>query len=131
MQLTIRKQSPLKWMSTVLMVKAFAESEADWKINVEYLSKQGGFLGMLADVATKALPTLLERLAIGLMSGTVEKAVDAGGLYLHPSGRRSGGDGCTCINLDTWKWNREKGKDCDSPLTAPRHSLLCTEMVCT
>ena len=48
---------------------------------------------MLAGLAAKALPTLLSGLATGLMSGEVEKDVGGCGLYLHPSGRGSGGGG--------------------------------------
>ena len=69
---------------------------------------QGGFLGMLAGLASKALPTLLNGLATGLLSGAVEKAV--GGHGLHPS-ERWGGDGLYlhksghCINVEPTKGN--------------------------
>ena len=48
---------------------------------------------MRADLAAKALPTLFDGLATGLMSGAAEKAVGGRDLYLHLSGRRSDGDG--------------------------------------
>ena len=51
--------------------------------NVEH---EGGFLGMLAGLAAKALPSLLGGLATGLVSGAVEKAVGSG-LFLHKNGR--------------------------------------------
>ena len=51
--------------------------------NVEH---SGGFLGMLAGLATKALPVILGGLTTGLVSGAVEKAVAGSGLYLHKSG---------------------------------------------
>ena len=51
------------------------------------IKHEGGFLGMLASLAARALPTLLTGLASGLVSGAVEKAVTAGsGLYLHKKG---------------------------------------------
>ena len=65
-------------------------SKKQVKANIQH---RGGFLGMLAGLAAKALPTLLGGLATGLVSGAVEKAVGGRGLYLHPSGRRSNGDG--------------------------------------
>ena len=67
-------------------------SKKQVKANIEH---RGGFLGMLAGLAARALPTLLGRLATGLLSGGIERAVSGRGLYLHPSGRRaaSGGDG--------------------------------------
>ena len=43
---------------------------------------EGGFLGMLAALAARVLPTLLTGLASGLVSGAVEKAVSGSGLYL-------------------------------------------------
>ena len=66
-------------------------SKKQVRANVEH---SGGFLGMLASVAVKILPTLLGGLATGVLSGAVSKAVGGNGLYLHPSGRRrSSGDG--------------------------------------
>ena len=62
-------------------------SKKQVKANVQH---REGFLGMLARLATKALPTLLGGLATGLVAGAVEKAVGGRGLFLHPSGRRSG-----------------------------------------
>ena len=51
--------------------------------NVEH---SGGFLGLLAGLAAKALPIVLGGLTSGLLSGAVEKAVSGSGLYLHKSG---------------------------------------------
>ena len=45
-----------------------------------------GFLGMLASLAARILPTLLGGLATGLVSGAVEKAVSGSGLYLQKRG---------------------------------------------
>ena len=59
----------------------------------------GGFLGLLAGLAAKALPALLGGLATGLVSGAVESAVGGRGLYLHPSGRCSG-DGMYLYKFD-------------------------------
>ena len=52
------------------------------KANVQH---QGCFLYMLADLAAKALPTILGGLATGLVSGAVDKAVGGNGLYLQKS----------------------------------------------
>jgi hypothetical protein len=52
--------------------------------NIKY---EGGFLGMLAALAARALPTLLTGLAAGLVSGAVEKAVGGSGLYLQKKGQ--------------------------------------------
>ena len=52
--------------------------------NIKY---EGGFLGMLASLAARALPTLLTGLATGLVSGAVEKAVGGSGLYLRKKGQ--------------------------------------------
>ena len=52
----------------------------------ENVKHQGGFLGMLAGLAAKALPHLLKGLASGLVSGAVKKVVGGYGLYLHKSG---------------------------------------------
>ena len=55
------------------------------KANMEY---KGGFLSLLAGLATKILPALLSGLATGVVSGAVEKAMSSGdGLYLHKKGR--------------------------------------------
>ena len=43
---------------------------------------KGGFLGMLAALAARALPSLLTGLASGLISGAVEKAVSGNGVYI-------------------------------------------------
>ena len=48
--------------------------------NVSYT---GGFLGMLASLATRALPTLLTGLAMGLLSGGISKAISENGLFPH------------------------------------------------
>ena len=58
---------------------------------------RGGFLGMLAGLAAKALPSLLGGLATGLVSGAVEKAVGGSGLYLHKSGH--------CVKVEPVKGN--------------------------
>ena len=50
------------------------------------LKHEGGFLGMLAALAARVLPTLLGGLATGLVSGAVEKAVSRSGLYLQKKG---------------------------------------------
>ena len=47
---------------------------------------QGGFLGLLAGLAAKALPSILGGLATGLVSGAVKRAVGGDGLYLYKSG---------------------------------------------
>ena len=47
---------------------------------------RGGFLGMLAGLAAKALPSLLGGLTTGLVSGAVKHVVSGNGLYLHKSG---------------------------------------------
>ena len=58
------------------------------------ISHSGGFLGMLAGLAARALPTLLGGLATGVLSGAVSKAVGGHGLRLHPSSySRRYGDG--------------------------------------
>ena len=67
-------------------------SKKQVKANVQH---RGGFLGMLAGLAAKALPmlaskvlpSLLGGLATGLVSGAVEKAVVGDGLYLHKNNR--------------------------------------------
>ena len=66
-------------------------SKKQVKANVQH---RGGFLGILAGLAAKALPALLRGIATGLVSGVVEKAVGGHGLYLHSMD-------CICINLDT------------------------------
>ena len=48
--------------------------------NVTYT---GGFLGMLASLAARALPTILTGVATGLLSGGINKAISGVGLYLH------------------------------------------------
>ena len=56
------------------------------------LQHQGGFLGMLAGLAAKALPTILGGLAAGLVSSAVKRVVGGNGLYLHKLGH--------CIKID-------------------------------
>ena len=58
---------------------------------------RGGFLGMLAGLAAKALPSLLGGLTTGLVSGAVKHAVAGNGLYLHKSGH--------CVKIDPVKGN--------------------------
>jgi hypothetical protein len=58
---------------------------------------QGGFLGMLAGLAAKALPTVLKGLASGLVSSAVKKVVGGDGLYLHKSGH--------CVKVEPVKGN--------------------------
>lgn len=59
---------------------------------------EGGFLGMLAGLAAKALPSLLGGLATGLVSGAVKQAVAGGdGLYLHKAGQ--------CVKIEPVKGN--------------------------
>ena len=60
------------------------------------LSHQGAFLGMLAGLAAKALPTLLTGVTTGLLSGAVEKAM-GNGFYLHKSGQ--------CVKIQPVKGN--------------------------
>lgn len=59
----------------------------------------GGFLGMLAGLVARALPTLAKGLATGLVSGAVAKAISSSGdgLYLFRSGH--------CIKVDPVKGN--------------------------
>ena len=68
-------------------------SKKQVQANVQY---QGGFLGMLAGLAAKALPLILGGLTTGLVSGAVEKAVGSG-LYLHKSGH--------CVKVEPVKGN--------------------------
>ena len=76
---------------TVLLTRAqIGKLHAQHKVSIRFSKKQvaanvqhqGGFLGMLAGLATKALPTLLGGVASGLLS----KAIGGDGLYLHKSG---------------------------------------------
>ena len=82
-------------------------SKKQVKANVQH---RGGFLGMLAGLAAKALSVLLGELATGLVSGAVEKALGGRGLYLHPSGRQNG-DGLYlhksrhCVKVEPTKGN--------------------------
>ena len=47
---------------------------------------EGGFLGTLLSLASRALPTLLGGLATGLISGGVERAIKGNGLFLGKRG---------------------------------------------
>ena len=59
---------------------------------------QGGFLGMLAGLAAKALPSIFGGLATGLVSGAVKQAVGGGnGLYLNKLGH--------CVKIDPVRGN--------------------------
>ena len=59
---------------------------------------RGGFLGMLAGLAAKALQSLLGGLATGLVSGAVRRAVGRGsGLYFHKLGH--------CVKIDPVQGN--------------------------
>ena len=53
-----------------------------WQVakNVSYT---GGFLGMLASLAARGLPTMLSGLTTHLLSGGISKAIRGDGLYLH------------------------------------------------
>ena len=68
------------------------------------VSHKGGFLGLLAGLAAKALPVLAKGVATGLVSGAVRRVVsskkknsDGDGLYLHKSGH--------CVKIDPVKGN--------------------------
>ena len=52
--------------------------------NVNYT---GGFLGMLASLAARPLPTLLTGLTTGLLSGGISKAISGNGLFLQKHGK--------------------------------------------
>ena len=65
-------------------------SKKQAKANVEH---HGGFLGILAGLAAKALPSLLEGLATGLTAG----AAGGDGLYLHKLGH--------CVKIDPVRGN--------------------------
>ena len=69
-------------------------SKRQVQANVQH---HGGFLGMLAGLAARALPSLLGGLATGLVSGAVKHAVGGDGLYLHKSGH--------CIKVEPVKGN--------------------------
>ena len=58
-------------------------SKRQVQANIQY---QGGFLGILTSLAAKALPSILEGLETGLVSGAVKRAVGGDGLYLVKSG---------------------------------------------
>ena len=61
------------------------------------VKQQGGFLGMLAGLAAKALPTVLKGLASELVSSAVKKVVGGDGLYLQKSGH--------CVKVEPVKGN--------------------------
>ena len=61
------------------------------------LQHRGGFLGMLAGLAARALPVLLGGLTTGLISGGIEKAIGGNGLFLHKSGH--------CVKVQAVKGN--------------------------
>lgn len=69
-------------------------SKRQVQANVQH---QGGFLGILAGLAAKVLPTILKGVATGLVSGAVAKAVSGDGLYLHKSGH--------CVKIEPVKGN--------------------------
>ena len=69
-------------------------SKKQVKANVQH---RGGFLGMLAGLAAKALPVLLGGLTTGLISGGIEKAIGGNGLYLHKTGH--------CVKVEPVKGN--------------------------
>ena len=52
--------------------------------NVSYTA---GFLGMLASLAARALPTLLTGLKTGLLSGGISKAISGNGLFFQKHGK--------------------------------------------
>ena len=64
--------------------------------NVSYT---GGFLGMLASLAARALPTILTGLTSGLPSGCINKAISGDGLYLHKHGKCYRVQNCKCDDL--------------------------------
>jgi len=51
------------------------------------IKHEGGFLGMLAGLAARFLPSLLTGLATGAVSGAVEKAIGGDGLYFSRKGQ--------------------------------------------
>ena len=69
-------------------------SKRQVQANVQH---RGGFLGILAGLAAKVLPTILKGVATGLVSGAVAKAVSGDGLYLHKSGH--------CVKIEPVKGN--------------------------
>ena len=64
------------------------------KAKVEH---HGGFLGILAGLAAKALPSLLGGLATGLAAEATKRVVGGDGLYLHKLGH--------CIKIDPVRGN--------------------------
>ena len=96
------------------------------KSNVQH---RGGFLGMLAGLAAKEIPTLLGGLACGLVSGAVEKAVGGRGLYLH---HRDDAvvTGCTSINPAKRKWFATDTEPLDTRRCVRRLSSTMEEDYC-
>ena len=75
--------------------KTIRMSRSQVKKNITY---EGGFLGFLASLASKALPMLAKGLATGLISGAAHKMINGGeGLYLFKRGH--------CIKVDPVKGN--------------------------
>ena len=64
------------------------------KANVQH---QGGFLGMLAGLAAKALPSIFGGLATRLVAGAVKRAIGGDDLYLHKLGH--------CVKTDPVRGN--------------------------
>ena len=75
--------------------KTIRMSRSQVKKNIAH---EGGFLGFLASLASKALPLLAKGLATGLISGAAHKMIKGGdGLYLFKRGH--------CIKVDPVKGN--------------------------
>ena len=87
-------------------------SQRQVKQNVQF---EGGFLGALMKLATRALPVLLGGVATGVLSGAVEKAVSGNGLFL---GKRGYGT----AKIDFVKG--ENGKIVLTPVKAENHQGL-------
>ena len=69
-------------------------SKKQVKANVEH---RGGFLGILAGLAAKALPSQLGGLATGLTPVAAKRVLGGDGLYLHKLGH--------CVKIDTLRGN--------------------------
>ena len=78
--LTKRQISQLEKGKKNVLIKM---SRRQLNINVKY---RGGFLSVLAGLASKWLPSVLTGLSSGLLSGLVEKAVNGDGVYLQKGG---------------------------------------------
>ena len=70
------------WIGRRIQIRMSARQVAN---NVSYT---GGFLGMLASLAVRALPTLFTGLSTGLLSGGISKATSRNGLFLQKLGKR-------------------------------------------